>query len=153
MPRPVEDVCQLPPLKQHSKSFFLNSSLDDPENRGFLNKFRVIQLPQWKLSISRIRKLIWSAYFHLCTEYRLTYTRSSRPEVFCKKDVLRNIAKFRGKHLCQSLFFNKVASLRPITLLKKRLWRRCFPVNFVKFLRTPFFIEHLWWLLLVQVFI
>ena len=27
---------------------------------------------------------------------------------------------------------------RPATLLKKRLWRRCFPVNFVKFLRTPF---------------
>ena len=23
--------------------------------------------------------------------------------------------------------------------LKKRLWHRCFPVNFVKFLRTPFF--------------
>ena len=27
---------------------------------------------------------------------------------------------------------------RPATLLKKRLWRRCFPVNFVKFLKTPF---------------
>ena len=27
---------------------------------------------------------------------------------------------------------------RPATLLKKRLWHRCFPVNFVKFLRTPF---------------
>ena len=39
--------------------------------------------------------------------------RSSRPEVFCKKDVLRNFAKFTGKHLCQSLFYNKVASLRP----------------------------------------
>ena len=24
------------------------------------------------------------------------------------------------------------------TLLKKRLWHRCFPVNFAKFLRTPF---------------
>ena len=24
----------------------------------------------------------------------------------------------------------------------------CFPVNFVKFLRTPFFTEHIWWLLL-----
>ena len=24
------------------------------------------------------------------------------------------------------------------TLLKQRLWHRCFPVNFVKFLRTPF---------------
>ena len=35
--------------------------------------------------------------------------RSSRPEVFCKKDALRNFTKFTGKHLCQSLFFNKVA--------------------------------------------
>ena len=28
--------------------------------------------------------------------------------------------------------------LRPATWLKKRLWRRCFPVDFAKFLRTPF---------------
>ena len=28
--------------------------------------------------------------------------------------------------------------MRPTTLLKKRLWHRCFPINFVKFLRTPF---------------
>ena len=34
-------------------------------------------------------------------------------EVFCKKGVLRNLTKFTGKHLCQSLFFNKVAGLRP----------------------------------------
>ena len=39
-------------------------------------------------------------------------------------------------------------SLRPATLLKKRLWRRCFSVSFAKFLRTPFLIEHLRWLLL-----
>ena len=45
--------------------------------------------------------------------------RSSLPEVFNKKGVLRNFAKFTGKHLCQSLFFNKVAGLRPATLLKK----------------------------------
>ena len=30
-------------------------------------------------------------------------------------------AKFTGKHLCWSLFFNKVANLRPTTLLKMRL--------------------------------
>ena len=30
------------------------------------------------------------------------------------------------------------ARLRPATLLKKRLWYRCFPVNFVKLLRKPF---------------
>ena len=47
--------------------------------------------------------------------------RSSRPEVFCREGVLRKFAKFRGKHLCQSLFFNKVAGLRPAILLKKRL--------------------------------
>ena len=35
--------------------------------------------------------------------------RSSRPDVFCKKGVLRNFAKYTGKHLCQSLFFNKEA--------------------------------------------
>ena len=32
--------------------------------------------------------------------------------------------------------------------LKKELWRKCFPVNFDKFLRIPFPIEHLQWLLL-----
>ena len=36
-------------------------------------------------------------------------SRSSHPEVFCKKSVLRNFAKVTAKHLCQSLFFNKVA--------------------------------------------
>ena len=74
--------------------------------------------------------------------------RSSRPEVFSKKGVLKNFEKFTGKHLFQGLFFNKVAALRPATLLKRRLQHRCFPVNIVKFLRTPFFIEQLWWLLL-----
>ena len=53
------------------------------------------------------------------------------------------LPKFTGKHLCQSLFFNKVAGLRPATSLKKRLWHRCFPLSFAKFLRTPFLIEHL----------
>ena len=48
----------------------------------------------------------------------LSQVRSSRPVVFCKKGVLRNLAKFAGKHLCQSLFFNKVvAGLRHATLL------------------------------------
>ena len=37
----------------------------------------------------------------------------------------------------QNLFFS--LSLRAETLLKKRLYNRYFPVNFVKFLRTPFF--------------
>ena len=74
--------------------------------------------------------------------------RSSRPEVFCQRSVLRIFANFTGKHQCQTLFLIKVPDLRLETLLKKRLWHRCFPLNSAKFLRTPFFIEQLWWLLL-----
>ena len=37
--------------------------------------------------------------------------------------------------------FDKVAGLSPAALLKKRLWYWCFPLNFVKFRKTPFFIE------------
>ena len=68
--------------------------------------------------------------------------------MFCKKGVLRDFSKFTGKHLCRSLFFNKVAGLRPATLLKKKLLHRCFPANVGKFLRTSFLIEHPRWLLL-----
>ena len=45
--------------------------------------------------------------------------KSSRPEVFYKKSVLRNFTKFTAKHLYQRLFFNKVPGLRPTNLLKK----------------------------------
>ena len=38
----------------------------------------------------------------------------------------------------QSLF------VRPAALIKKRLWHRCFPVKFAKFLRTPFSKEQIW---------
>ena len=73
--------------------------------------------------------------------------RSSRPEVFCEKGLLENFTKFTGKHLCQSLFYNKVADLRSATLLKKRLWHKCFSVSFVKYSRTTFLIEYIQWLL------
>ena len=69
---------------------------------------------------------------------KFSHCRSNRPKVFFRKGVLRNFSKFTGTHMCLSLFFNKVAGLRPATLLKKRLWHRCFPVNFAKILRTSF---------------
>ena len=40
------------------------------------------------------------------------------PDVFYKKKVFY-LAKFIGEHLCQALFFNKVASPRAANLLKK----------------------------------
>ena len=92
------------------------------------------------LWITSNRLLIWRIEILWTQRFALQFCiyTSSRPELFCKKYVLRNFAKFPGKHLCQSLFFNKVAALRPVTLSKKRFWHRCFPGNFAKFLRTLF---------------
>ena len=44
---------------------------------------------------------------------------SSCPEVFSKKGVLRNFAKFAGKHLCQGLFFNDGVGLSLQLYLKR----------------------------------
>ena len=63
--------------------------------------------------------------------WNLSEYRSSHRRCSIRKGVLRNFAKFTRKHLCQSLFFNKVAGLRLATLLKNKLWHRFF-------LRTSF---------------
>ena len=65
--------------------------------------------------------------------------RNSHRRCSIKTSVLKIVTKFTGKHLRQSLSFNKIpGQARPATLLKKRLWHRCFPVKFVRFSRTPF---------------
>ena len=75
---------------------------------------------------------------------------NNRSSHFSNKSVLRNFAKFTGKPQCQGLFFNKIAGLRPTTLLKRRILHMCFPVNFSKFPISVFPIEHLRWLLLTE---
>ena len=100
------------------------------------------------LQFGKQENFMWESLLQIVSE---TFTRGSRPELFCKKGVLRNFGKLTGKHLCQRLFLNKNTGLWPATLLLKRLWGRYFPVNFPKFLRTPFYIENLWWLLLSQI--
>ena len=51
--------------------------------------------------------------------------------MFFKIAFLKNFAIFTWKHLCWSLFF------------KERPQQRCFSVNIAKFVRTPFFTEHI----------
>ena len=67
------------------------------------------------------------------------------PEFFCKKGVFTNFTKFTGKKPVPEPLFNKVAGLIPATLLKKTLWHRRFPVNFMKLLKASFVTEHLQW--------
>ena len=67
------------------------------------------------------------------------FYRSSCPEVFYMRGVLKNFPGLSGKPLYQSLFFNKFACLRPAALLKRRLQHRLSSANFAKFLRTHFY--------------
>ena len=43
---------------------------------------------------------VYPTYYRSGILIRLSIPRSSQPEVFCKKGILRNFAKFTGKHLC-----------------------------------------------------
>ena len=79
--------------------------------------------------------------------YLITGRRSHR-RCSMEKGVLKNFTIFTEKHLCRSLFLIKLkASLRPATLLKKRLQHRCFPVMFFceycEILKNTYFVEHL----------
>ena len=56
-----------------------------------------------------------------------------------KKGVLRNFAKFTRKHLCQRLFFNKVAG----NFIKKESLAQVFSCEFCEISKNRFFTEHL----------
>ena len=67
------------------------------------------------------------------------------------RNVLQNrcFLKFRQFHRKTPVLesrFNKVAGLKACNFIKKRFQHSCFPVKFAKFIRTPFFKEHFWWL-------
>ena len=75
-------------------------------------------------------------------------SRKQLPELFCEKCVLKNFAK--QLNICVKISFLRTLQARPATLLKKRPWQRCFPVNFAKLLRTPSLIEDLRWAFLTS---
>ena len=58
--------------------------------------------------------------------------------MFNKKGFLKKFVKSTGKHLCQSLFFNKFAGLRPETLIQ------VFSCEFREIFKNTIFTEHLW---------
>ena len=68
------------------------------------------------------------------TRYCSVCYRSSRPEVFCIKDVLRNFPKFTGQ---------------ACNFIKKEALPQVFSCEFCEISNNTFFTEHLRWLLLL----
>ena len=63
--------------------------------------------------------------------------RSSRQEVFSVKRAFLEVSQN-----------SQVNTSARVSFLKKRLWHKCFPANFTKFVRTHFLTEYILWLLL-----
>ena len=68
-------------------------------------------------------------------------TRSSHRRCYVKKVFLKISKKITEKHLCQSLFFNKVAEFRPATSFKKRL-AQVFSCEFLKIVSEHLFLQN-----------
>ena len=66
-----------------------------------------------------------------------------------RKGVLGNFAKFTGKHLRQSLFFNKLAGAAS-NFIKKETLAHVFSCETYEFSKNIFITEQLQWLLLVE---
>ena len=109
---------------------------------------RKTMVDEIKITQNRIKKkiktVVETIYSKVFPERFIS--RDSCMELFCKKGVLRNFTKFKGKHLYRSLSFNKVAGPRPATLLKKETLVQVFSCEFCELCKNTFLIEHLCWL-------
>ena len=91
-------------------------------------------------SVTLLKKRIW----HRC--FPVNFAKFSRTAFYRTSlgDYFSNITSWKDSpkdSIHKPLIFSK--TFRPVISLKKKLWHRCFPVNFAKFRRTPFLTEHL----------
>ena len=86
------------------------------------------KLPRQKPVLRQIEQRYINGPITKNRDLPVTTFRSSRPEVFL--EILQNSQENTCTRVSVAQAYNFI--------LKKRLWRRCFPVNFGKLLRTPF---------------
>ena len=97
----------------------------------------------------KIRKFFVSKSTLICrgtsTRFLISYLKDVVSSQFCQRRCWNLEAVTRScpvkmvfLKISKNSKENSCVGLRPATLLKKRLQHRCFPVNFVKYLRTPF---------------
>ena len=122
---------------------------------------RVTHLYHFQLKIytcgSKIYYLLLMKHMPMSHFFSFMFLRKQPLEMLCKKRIYKVFANFTGKHLCWSLFFNKVAGWRSYNRFKnyiidysklKRI--RCilfgFPVPYVTVINRNKNQRHLIWL-------
>ena len=110
----------------------LRSKLHDPESQRVRNIYQystkyLLSMVFFHVSSNDKRAYFWALFCNHTDRKQSVILRCSIKKVFLK--ILQS--SLENTCACQSLFLNKVAGLRR------------FPVNFAKFSRAPFSIEHL----------
>ena len=130
------------------KKVFLKNSKNSQENTSarvsFLIKLQALGLLRSTLIIEHLWWLLLMAFFFFAKGKRVIKCnfvnivvgikiiflwkclsncevsfQKQPPEVFCEKSILKNFTKFKGKHLCWSLFLINLHASSPATLLKR----------------------------------
>ena len=112
----------------------------------YINIFQSHFFP-WRTSALEVIFDLYKSNFKFCDYLQLfiklkswnTSLQKQPPEVFYKKGFLTNFVKFTGKHLCQSLFFNKLHAWGVFLRILRNF--------FTEHLRTTPSIFHCIWLL------
>ena len=91
-----------------------------------LNMFNFLHIKMMKISFEITRHLcfVFATSRNLHT-FVCFYVQEQSSSGLLSKSVLRNFAKFTGKHLCQSLFFNKTCNF-----IKKEALAQAFSCEF-----------------------
>ena len=84
----------------------------------------------------------------LSVEFGKFYLGTPILENICEDDCFQKLSLINSFNVKVSQHSYGSFRLEACSFIKKRVWGRCFPVNFTKFLRKPFFTKHLRWLLL-----
>ena len=110
--------------------------------------FYSARYPKTMVTFSRILKYVFnyvysffskSTVLYLCNsiykefsfvQLTVTIAVAVVPSCSFKIGVVKNLAKFTGKHLCRSLFFKLRCRLLAFNFIEKRLQHRYFPLKF-----------------------
>ena len=97
---------------------------------------------KWVLITNCQLYLFMEIFFMHCIENYMKIQQHSFTNVL-KSRCSKKFRKFHQKTAALEFLFNKAEGPQPCNFIKKRLQHRCFPVKFVKSLKTPFSTVHL----------